>query len=322
MILKNADEKQSPTKIEEYGYKAEQQMAYYLKCKYQDDNKIRVINDLRLDLNGDVAQIDHLIIHTYGFIIIESKSVTAKISINKHGEWQRHYQKFSKGMPSPINQAKRQIDILQKSLILNSDSLFKKILFFKADVTKLKFEVLVAISDDGIIERSADIKLEEVLKADQITDAIDGKIASYDKTNKSFLNIDVLPFFAGDAMNKVSTFLHQSHKSKKTFPQITNKVDIKPTIRIKKEQKATIVAEKKTATYEVNHCKVCKSNNVQIVYGKYGYYFKCSDCAGNTGLSLKCKTAKCKPKLKKSKLNFFQICEHCDSSKLYFSNKS
>lgn len=93
MILKETDEKELLNKFQEYGYNAEKQMAFYLKRAFQESNDIFVINDLRLVMNDDVAQIDHLIMHRFGFILIESKSVTSKISVNEHGEWIRHYSK-------------------------------------------------------------------------------------------------------------------------------------------------------------------------------------------------------------------------------------
>lgn len=105
-------------------------MAFYLKRSFQNSKGIFVLNDIRLVMNDDVAQIDHLIIHEYGIIIIESKSVTSKISINEYGEWTRHYPKFSRGMPSPINQAIRQADFLQNFLMARSELLLKKAKFF------------------------------------------------------------------------------------------------------------------------------------------------------------------------------------------------
>ena len=126
MIYKKVDEKENLTKIEKFGYEAEQQLAFYLNRSFKDNDSIHVINDLRLKMDDEVAQIDHLIIHKYGFIIVESKSSTSTICINEYGEWSRQYNTYETGIPSPINQAKRQIDFLQKYLEKESSLLFKK----------------------------------------------------------------------------------------------------------------------------------------------------------------------------------------------------
>ncbi len=189
MILKEIDKKEALIKHEEYGYKAEKQMAFYLKRAFQDNKDIHVINDLRLEMNDDVAQIDHLIIHRFGFLIVESKSVTSKISINEYGEWTRHYPKFTRGIPSPVNQARRQADFLKNFLMARTEYLLKKSLIFQASVTDFKFDVSVAISDSGIINRAKNTNLSEVHKADQITDAINEIISSYAGTNKNLLTL-------------------------------------------------------------------------------------------------------------------------------------
>jgi hypothetical protein len=67
-------------------------------------------------------------------------------------------------------------------------------------------------------------------------------------------------------------------------------------------------------------CSKCKSPNIEIRYGKYSYYFKCLFCQGNTAITLKCTNSTCKPKLKKSKLHFNQICEVCGKNELFFKN--
>ena len=90
MILKEIDPKACHHKMTEAGVKAEKQMAFYLNRAFGEDDKVCVINDLRLEYNGEVAQFDHLMVHEFGFVVVESKSVSTKVSVNKHGEWIRH----------------------------------------------------------------------------------------------------------------------------------------------------------------------------------------------------------------------------------------
>lgn len=67
------------------GRAAEEQMAHYLRRAFAGDPDILVINGLRLETEDDAAQIDHLIIHPYGLIIIESKSVTTRLRVSAQG---------------------------------------------------------------------------------------------------------------------------------------------------------------------------------------------------------------------------------------------
>jgi len=313
VILKKVDKKEAINKFEKSGLRAEKQMAHYLKREFQDNADIFVINDLRIEINNDIAQIDHLIIHRYGFLIIESKSVTTEISINEYGEWARHYLKNVTGMPSPINQARRQADFLKNYLMEKSDNLLKKGLLFQVLFTDFKFDILVAISDSGIINRPKTLNIPGVYKADQITDEVNSIISSYAGTKKNILTLKVNYNFSDTSMDKVTSFLLQAHKPVKR----NKKLEVNET----KAVYFTHSEKKKKTKEQADHsCSKCNSDNIEIVYGR-NYYFKCLDCNGNTPIKLKCKETSCKPKIRKQKLTFFKECSECKTSELFFTNK-
>ena len=298
-------------------------MAFYLKRAFNDTPDIMVLNDLRIEMDGDAAQIDHLIVHRFGFLIVESKSVTTEVSINDFGEWSRTYKKQVKGMPFPINQAIRQNEFLKNYLTPKSNFLLKKKILFKTDLSNFKYDVLVAISDSGIIKRSKDSKISSVYKADEITNEIQKIISSYKDNNSLFkLTLDINYEFLDETMEKISRYLVKSHKprvvaneakkiDKKIEPKIEHKIEI---------EKKDIEIEKEIIKTNSNLCSKCNSKNIQIVYGKYGYYFKCQDCDKNTTIKLNCKDKKCKVKLRKEKEKFYKECKTCNISILYFEN--
>jgi len=313
VILKEVDKKEAVNKFEKSGLKAEKQMAHYLKREFQDKNDISVINDLRLEMNDDIAQIDHLIIHRYGFLIIESKSVISEISINEYGEWARHYLKNISGIPSPINQARRQADFLESYLMEKSDNLLKKGLLFQASFTDFKFDTLVAISDSGIINRPKALDISGVYKADQITDEVNSIISSYAGTNKNIFTLKINYNFSDTSMEKIKRYLLQTHSPVKR----NKKIEVNNTKAIY----STTPVKKKAAKELVHHfCGKCNSDDIEIAYGR-NYYFKCHDCNGNTPIKLKCKEDSCKLKIRKQKLTFYKECSVCKSSEVYFTNK-
>ncbi len=326
MIAKETDQKILGNKFQRSGSRAEEQMSYYLKRAFGNDEYTYVINDLRLELEGDYAQIDHLIIHRFGFIILESKSVTSKVCINKQGEWKRIFNNDESGMPSPIQQARRQAEFLQKFLTRkSSDELYRESLANKLTTPKIEkfhYDILVAISDDGIIERN-DIELSEIYKADTITDSIQEIISTYYSQFVGLLSIKIPKQFHQDTVKKISTLLVASHYPAKNSQEVPINSKEK---NIKKESSSihkistqpTNENSSKTSTY---HCTKCQSDNLQIVYGKYGYYFKCLSCGGNNSIKLKCFKSICKPKLKKEKLNFYKVCQDCNVKELFFTNK-
>jgi len=153
------------------GARTEEQMAHYLRRAFADDPEVFVLHDLRLEVEDDtkeVLQIDHLVLHRHGFILIESKSVTGRVLVNEHGEWVRTWSGGAKGMQSPVLQAQRQADLLRKALVANNRDLLAAFLFGKLQkgFDNCPMEIVVAISDQGIIERHASI--DELCKADQV----------------------------------------------------------------------------------------------------------------------------------------------------------
>jgi len=328
MILKDIDTKTCNTKYTKSGFACEKQMAFYLKRAFENEKNIYVINDLRLKKNNDYAQIDHLILHGYGFTIIESKSVSSKISVNKYGEWKRIFNGKENGMPSPIQQAKRQMDFLIAFLEENSIDIFRENIATKI-IGKPKYkifkqDVLVAISDSGIIERD-NIDIPEALKADLIADKIFDDLVKYKKD--SLIEI-VNPFasithqFHADTLKKIANLLLSLHCSIKNNSVETSVISNKPIINKKEEIQPLKETEAKNNKKISKTCSKCKSQNIQINYGKYGYYFKCLDCDGNTAIKLTCSSPTCKPKLTKRKLQFYKICKSCGIEELFYENKA
>ena len=64
----------------------------------------------------------------------------------------------------------------------------------------------------------------------------------------------------------------------------------------------------------------CKHDN-KIHYGKFGYYFKCSQCNTNTKIKETCSSCNSKnTKIRKSKNDFFIVCKDCNQEKFYWKN--
>jgi len=210
------------------GEVAEKQMAFYLKRAFRKRDDCFVINDLRVIYDGDVAQVDHLIVSNYGLFIVESKSVHGTISINPHGDWLRTYNKQVTGMPSPVLQAQEQGRIIKELLSNNTEQLLGKMLF--GQVQKgfgyCPVCVYVAISDSGIIKRGMDVG--ELFKADVVAGAITKKLDELSRKSKllspkNLLSTDVIWDMNKDEAKAVAEFLISEHTDS-ALPVETNKV--------------------------------------------------------------------------------------------------
>jgi hypothetical protein len=97
------------------GIQGEKESAYFLNQYFKGGENHVVLHDLRFVVDGDVAQIDHLIFNRAGGVyVIETKNYAANVIINDQGEFTVDYEGERFGVPSPIEQSHRQARILQR----------------------------------------------------------------------------------------------------------------------------------------------------------------------------------------------------------------
>ncbi|MCC6950819.1 MAG: NERD domain-containing protein [Phycisphaerales bacterium] len=159
------------------GFDAEKQMAFYLHRAFATDARVYVLNGVRLvdpeqaDPGGTpgVAQIDHLVLHPHGAIIIESKSVSERLKVKDDGhgadEWSRMSDGRWVGMRSPIRQAGMQAEFLRTYLQRHREQLRERATGLQAAAmwvlrgsdqcgfANMPIQLFVAISDKGDLER-------------------------------------------------------------------------------------------------------------------------------------------------------------------------
>lgn len=297
MIYKEIDPFADTTdKRRKAGYKAEQQMAHLLYRFFKDSSEVDVLNSLRIDLNGDIAQIDHLILMPHGLLIVESKSVSEKIQIKEDGQWIRWYDNKPQGMRSPITQANMQGMLLKE--------LLSRAVKQKGAFDNIPVDVLVAVSEKGVIEYPSSGALPEVCKDDQVPARIKAKLTQYGHKPLGVEN-----------RRKIADFLKVSHRPVVASETIPTTISESAPAVIK-----PAVAETTKAIINVPTCKYCQSHAGEIKYGKFGYYLLCEKCQQNTSLKPDCTRCGKSARLRKEGKQFFVECADCGTSQLFFTN--
>ena len=344
MIVKELDPlAPNASKLVQAGRRAESQMAFYLRRAFGEDSKITVLNGLRVERQGEVAQVDHLLISNHGFILIESKSVTTQIRVNAQAEWSRQIVGGGwQGMPSPLLQVERQAELLKALLNDHVDQFFRKVLTLQPTFTSVPFDGLVAISDAGVIQRPPGFAAQQVLKADQITSRIQDMNEAYRRASGLFsLNLkDAGAEWSDKTVTKVTEFLLQQHTPQPEPPSlpVPTKFPSRPEISrpsprangavapvlnpqlARSPQSRPHKAAPKTSVPAWPHtCRACDSHQLTILSGKYGYYFKCSDCGGNTPIEVTGANGE-KAKLSKRGREFYVVCSEASAPHLFYSN--
>lgn len=303
MIVKEKEFKKEQTGYyQKLGDKAEKQMAFYLKRHFGDEDSYFVFNDLKIEHNGEKCQIDHLVLSLGGIFIIESKSCVGEISYDQYDQWIRNTKKGRFGMQSPIEQSELQKKILKNYLTDNNQdgALLGKMIGITEKFGARRFDNFVAISDTTIIEHPKKVN-PFVLKADKVCDQIK-ELSTKQKSMFSTITTKYVGFTQIQIEN-IKDFL------------LTCKANVTKDVEKSKETE-----EEKKSEEKPNEKDLDCNHQDEILYGKYGYYFKCKQCERSKNINEKCQCGK-KMKIKKDKKDFYIRCENCNQEKLYFSNK-
>jgi hypothetical protein len=100
------------------GLAGERDAVHYLDLSFSGGENHAVLHDLRLEIDGQVAQIDHLIVNRLlMFYLLETKTYSGSLHINEHGEFMVEYANERRyGIESPLEQSRRHETVLKKTL--------------------------------------------------------------------------------------------------------------------------------------------------------------------------------------------------------------
>lgn len=155
------------------GAATEKQAAYEVDFYFGLSKNFAVLHDLRLEIKGRVAQIDHLIISRFlEVFVLETKTFSTGLTINDRGEFSMFYDGREFGIESPIEQNARHIIVLRDA--------FKEIgLPTRLGITlQPSFHPVVLVSPKAVINRptSTTIDTSTIMKLDQFSSWHDKKI--------------------------------------------------------------------------------------------------------------------------------------------------
>ncbi|MFG6159477.1 nuclease-related domain-containing protein [Halomonas sp. 1390] len=281
-----------------YGHKQEQDVAFQLRREFGEHKQIHVINDLRLEHRGERAQIDHLILHPYGFIIVESKSIVGEVTVNAAGEWSRSYQGNWMGMPSPIRQAELQKMVLGRLLAANVEKIISKLLGIQGGVGGRDWQVLCAVSSTAILHRDkmpkkvADRVVKTEFLAQKIKDIVGNIAIAFIKAKPTFSRRELanIGSFLLEQSRQVGADLVHGDSAPSTPESAAPIAEPAPHYSASPvPDNASFQSEPAAQAESLLTCKQCgEAHHLTGMYGQYGYYVKCGRCSTNTSMKQPC----------------------------------
>lgn len=138
------------------GASGERDAAHFLAREFGSSDRTAILNDLRLEYDGEAAQIDHLVIHRVQATawVLETKNYAGRLTCDEHGDWTVWNKGKPHPIPSPVNQARRQCELLRRWLNGHQITALSKI------------EPVVLISPTSSVDRSKLAPGSHVVKSD------------------------------------------------------------------------------------------------------------------------------------------------------------
>ncbi|QIR13408.1 nuclease-related domain-containing protein [Shewanella aestuarii] len=318
MILKGKT-LQNPTSPQaSAGQKQEQNVAFFLRRAFKDNPEILVINDFKFTFNDETAQIDHLIVYPYGFVLLESKSIKGHIKVNQQGEWTRSYNNQWSGMPSPIKQVELQQALLKNLLAHHRQEILGKFLGIKQGFGGRCWDHICVVSSDTVIDRNTMPKAvsDKLVKSEFLVDKLHKIMKLGNKLLRKVNVYDTRPYFNQQELDSIGDFILSQHIDGNR--QISEEVNKAPE-PIQHSQTNTTsnnsvpIAETQPTAQANLSCKNCvESTNYTPMYGKFGYYIKCNHCSKNTPMKQNCPQCQSKnTKVQKRKETYTLHCQDC-----------
>lgn len=336
MILKDKVISPTTSPTLKAGQKQEQDVAFFLRRHFKDDENILVFNDIKLTHNEETAQIDHLVLYPYGFVLIESKSITGEVSVNKQEEWSRSYNNQWRGMPSPIKQVELQQKLIRELLYERRAEILDTFLLMQQGFGGRCWDNICAVSSNAIINREQ--MPENISKKLVKSEFLADKLKAIMKIRNPLLNmvniLDTRPAFNAQEMKSIADFLlanDQSVAKQKVDKSIENdelvaessppyqankpQTNTKSQVETNKDVSPSVEQPASPEMIQIPCSKCNEENQLTAKAGKFGYYFKCGACAANTSMKISCPSCQNKKtKVSKKKESYKLICEACDTA--------
>ncbi len=271
-------------------------MAFYLDEAFRRSPEVRVLHNLGFVGDAGIRhQIDHLVIHRRTICIVESKSVSTEVTVNQRDEWSRLWDGKLQGMPSPVEQAKRQADALRRFVNDRSTSLAKSGKANKFE--KLPIAIFVAISDNGrwTQESIETTRAHPVFKADLVAGKIREEIKRHEKAAKFFSSPDGdygTFTFADDSFERVAALLRSHANLSPSGGRLTENREVEPKpvnpVTVVKSKRELLSATSQPSSTEIFACKKCQASVGTAKPGRFGAFVLCGVCGENNGVGKKC----------------------------------
>ena len=248
------------------GVATEKQAAFEIDFYAAPSKNLVVIHDLRLEINGRIAQIDHVLMNrAMEVFVLETKTFSSGLSINERGEFSTIHDGKEIGIPSPVEQNERHISVLKDA--------FREIGLPKRMGITLQpsYHSVVLVSPKAIINRPKTTNFDaSIIKLDQFFSWYKEKMSEVSLKD----TVGIFKICSGETVKDLGERLVSLHKPVRV--DYIKKFELGPALLSHEQSKPspaesytdrgiTAIKAKEEPAY---FCAACKAS-INVVVAKY-----------------------------------------------------
>ncbi|MFK7160438.1 nuclease-related domain-containing protein [Marinospirillum sp. MEB164] len=191
-----------------------------LRNAFKNNEDVLVLNDIRLPMDEErTLNIDHIVIHSYGITLINSRTIYGKIEVNYRGEWSRNIKGREVAMQNPIEMFKYVSRNLREMLTQQIDALLTRAKGSQKTFENMPIDVLfIQAIKSSII--GTGINQSNIIFVEALTQSINRTFSAYKKREfQMYGGLDTFKISSSD-MYAIADCIQGNEIDRSTYPNV------------------------------------------------------------------------------------------------------
>lgn len=190
-----------------------------LRNAFKTNEDVVVLNDIRIPYDEErTINVDHIILHSYGVTLVNSRAIHGKIEINYRGEWSRSVRGREVAMQNPIEMFKYLSRNLRNMLTENIDKLLTRSKGSQRTFENMPIDtVFIQAPKSAII--GTGINNSNIIFTESLTQSINRTFSAYKKREfQMYGGLDTFKISRSD-MYAIADFLMGNEIDRSSYPE-------------------------------------------------------------------------------------------------------
>ncbi|OPX56158.1 Nuclease-related domain-containing protein [Oceanospirillum multiglobuliferum] len=221
-------------------------VASKLKTAFAESDDFIIINNAQIDVYDRMVNIDHIVLHSFGITLINSRTLYGKIEVNYRQEWVRSVKGRDIPMENPTDLFKHVSKSLRDNLVKNVELILSKHNGVQKTFDGLPIELMFIQAPKSGLQGNG-INSSNILFAEQLTNTITRHFNSYKKrVYQQFGGMDVFRFISSD-LYACADFIvgNEIHRENYPVAQPDQSLTNEQTAKVRKSQRPMIIRTRK-----------------------------------------------------------------------------